>query len=340
MKHPIIAVCLSVALPVLGSHNRGGEIRYEHLQGATYRIEIHHYTCLNAPSDRPELVLDLGDGTVDTIPRTSFVDDPAAGCCPVRHSFYTTTHDYPNLGVYTIRYDDQNRSAGIVNIPNSVTQSFCVSATLVVSATGPNNSVRFENSQLEFGYVWSTLVHDPRPVDPDGDSLGFELVTPLGLDCLPIAGYSGPSSPSPGWAGLDPALGVYRWHLPGMIGMYTIAIRASEWRKVNGVWANVGQMTRDMLLCIGTLPTGIAQWAGTTGLRAYPTMTDGSLRVDNGTGGPLVTMLIDATGRVLRTFTVPTEGASCDFSALAPGGYVLTARDRTGALHAMRFVRR
>jgi len=325
--------CLSVGLPVLGSYNRGGEIRYEHVGGFTYLKEVVHYTKLSTPADRPELLVDFGDGSRDTVPRTRILGNTTGTDCTgdARMSVYTATNTYPGPGVYTIRYDDQNRNGGIVNIPNSVSQSFCVSTLLVINLVlGPNNSVRFDNSPLEFGYVGNTLFHDPRPLDPDGDSLSFELVPPLGLGCSPIAGYSVPDSPPPGWAGLDPALGVYRWHLPSVIGTYTIAIRANEWRKVNGVWVNVGQVTRDMQLCVDQLPTGLPHDARhPSGIRILG--SGGGMLVDNGTALPFRGELYDGRGALARTIVIPPGRGPLALDGLSPGLLLLVTAGPDGS---------
>src|SRR4051812_3752541 len=51
------------------THNRAGEITYRHLGGYQYEATVITYTKADSPADRPDLPLNWGDNTVDTIPR-------------------------------------------------------------------------------------------------------------------------------------------------------------------------------------------------------------------------------------------------------------------------------
>lgn len=226
------------------THNRAGEIMVCHEVGSVYRVMIVTHTKLSAPADRPELVLDFGDGQVDTIPRTSITDDPSRD---LRRSEYVVLHSYPNLGAYTLSFDDQNRNAGVVNVPNSIAQSFCVKTRLVIgAATGNNCSVRFLRSPIQDACVNQLWIHNPAAVDADGDSLSYEPAVCLGLGCLPIVGYV---FPAPNYA-IDPVDGTISWNTPTVTGEYNIAFIVREWRRVNGVYVNVGWVTRDMQITV------------------------------------------------------------------------------------------
>ena len=94
------------------THNRAGEIIIcklnEDLRDYRYEVTIITHTKLSAPADRPELVLDWGDGTpLDTIARTSIIDTPAQD---LRRSEYVAVHQYIGPGVFTLQFDDQNRT--------------------------------------------------------------------------------------------------------------------------------------------------------------------------------------------------------------------------------------
>ena len=322
----------------MASHSLGGEFRYTHVQGFTYEISFLAWTCLESPADRPELIFDLGDGTLDTVPRISIVDNPsgAGGCCGIRHSVYTTTHTYPGTGVYTISMDDQNRGSGIVNIPNSVAQSFCVQTILRIDpVAGPNNSMVFSNSPFSVVEVWSTLVHDPLALDSDGDSLSFELVTPRGLNCEAVIGYALPPTQPDGWTWMDPTTGSFHWHLPQLTGMHSIAIQAKEWRWVSGTLLLVGESTRDMLLCVSSLPTGMEEWSSTARTTVRPTLCEGPLWVRNPHHRVERMEVTDATGRQVHVFQALSGEHPVDMSHLRSGTYLL--RDSEG--RTARFIR-
>jgi len=58
-------------IAIFATHNRGGEITYEHISGLTYRFKITTCTDISnaAQADRSELFITYGDGEGDTIPR-------------------------------------------------------------------------------------------------------------------------------------------------------------------------------------------------------------------------------------------------------------------------------
>lgn len=334
MRTTFLLIGLTLSGSGAATHSLSGELQYEHLAGHTYRVTIHYYTCLSAPADRPELVLHYGDGAVDTVPRISIVDTPDPGCCGgVRYSTYVATHTYPGPGMFVLHCEDFNRSAGIANVPNSVAQSFCVEALLVIDdALGPNSSVRFMNSPANVEEVWSTLVHDPLPMEIDGDSLVFQLVTPNGLDCQPILGYVFPPSQPAGWHWIDPANGVFHWHLPPTLGWYTIAIRASEWR--NGQL--IGEVTRDMVICVPlSVMTGVEEHGPLTWSIA-PNPAEDVLWIDTSDASPLELVVCDAQGRMVLQHRTAQPRTGVPVGNLAPGLYTL--RDQHG--RAQRFVKR
>lgn len=338
MKKALLSL-LVITLPIAAwaTHALGGEFRFRHLQNLTYAIEYHYWTCLEAPADRPEIILRFGDGTQDTIPRTTIIDSPdASGCCGVRHSIYVTAHTYNLPGEYTLNMEDGNRSGSIINIPNSISQRFCTSATLVISPDiGINNSMVFGAAPMEWDYVWSTLVHDPMATDADGDSLSFELITPLGSGCMPTPGYTAPTTQPAGWTWLDAATGQYHWHLPDMIGRHVVAVRATEWRQVDGNWIKVGDVVRDMTICLASLPTGLEDLTKEMAPVLRPTLCEGTLWVTNPESTVQWMSILDATGREVQRFQAQPGEHALDLSTLRPAMYLL----RTANGRSTRFVR-
>lgn len=240
----LLLLALMTGASAWATHNRAGEIIVCHEGGTTYRVTIITHTKLSAPADRPELVLDYGDGQIDTIPRTNIIDTPSRD---LRRSEYEVFHNYPNPGVYILSFDDQNRTGGVINVPNSIAQSFCVKTQLVIGvATGQNCSVRFLNSPIQDACINQLWVHNPAAFDADGDSLSYEPAVCLGLGCEPIAGYS---FPTPNY-NIDPISGTITWNAPSVTGEYNIAFIVREWRRVNGVYVNVGWVTRDMQITV------------------------------------------------------------------------------------------
>lgn len=341
MKRILLKVMLTLLVFIIAlatanaTHTLGGEIRYWVVTGTTYAVEIRYYTDLNSPADRPELPLDFGDGVVDTVPRTTVVDFPAGGSCgPVRLSTYQIAHTYPGPGTYSIRFEDTNRNSGIINIPNSVLQPFCVSALLVIDPVlGWNNSILFDTLQTRTFQNWNTLVHEPDANDPDGDSLSFELATPWGLSCQPITGYVLPTGINLAW--LDPNTGRYLWDYPAMLGEYVVAIKGSEWR--NGQL--IGQVTRDMTICVSELATSIAEVAPTDDV-THASISDGSLRLTNRATTPVLAEFVAMTGALQAHVQLPPGEHVLDITSWASGMYVLRTTASDGRTHLSRLVKR
>jgi len=69
----IVGVLTGIMLVLAASatHNRAGEITYRHLGGFQYEATIITYTKAESPADRPEVGINWGDGSTDTIPRVN-----------------------------------------------------------------------------------------------------------------------------------------------------------------------------------------------------------------------------------------------------------------------------
>ena len=243
------ALVLLVSLPGWATHNRAGEIVVckltEDPQDLRYEATILTYTKLSAPADRPELVLDWGDGSpLDTIPRNQVIDDASRD---LRQNRYTAIHTYAGPGVFVLRMEDPNRNGGVLNVPNSIAQAFALVSTLVISPFSGNNcSARFLNSPIQNACIDQPWIHNPAAYDPDGDSLSFEPTTCLGAGGLPIPGYA---FPGPNYS-INATTGTITWNAPGEQGEYNIAFVVREWRRVDGEWVEVGTVLRDMQITV------------------------------------------------------------------------------------------
>ena len=231
------------------THNRAGEIVYEHVGGSTYKFTVTTCTKSSAPADRPRLEVDWGDGSgVDSIPRTNI--NQISGY-DAQLNTYTAEHTFPGAGTFTISIEDPNRNSGVVNIPNSVSKSFCIRTQLLISpfSNGANNSVRFTKQACnELACSETIYKHNLGAYDPDGDSLAYELVRCRGNGCDPIPDYGYPdecNNCTPGPANdmsIDKQTGDLIWDSPQKQGEYNVAIKVTEYR--NG--RKMGWVVRDM----------------------------------------------------------------------------------------------
>ncbi len=231
---------LALLFPLQGktTHNRAGEIVYEHAGGSTYKFTVITCTKTSAPADRPSLEISWGDGSgVDSIPRTNV--DQISGY-DAQINTYKGQHSFPGAGTYTISVEDPNRNSGVVNIPNSVSKSFCIQTQLVISpfSNGANNSVRFTKRACnELACTNTIYKHNVGAYDPDGDSLSYKLVRCKGNNCQLITDYGFPDecnncNPGPNNdMSIDQQTGDLIWDTPQKQGEYNVAVKVFEYRE-------------------------------------------------------------------------------------------------------------
>lgn len=287
---------------ILATHNRAGEITFTHVSGSTYDIQIVTYTKISSPADRSELPIFWGDGTGDTLPRANEPGEPVAGAIDIKKNIYFGTHTYPGPGTYIIYFEDPNRNAGVVNIPNSVSIPFYIETMLVINPfIGTNSSPVLLQPPIEQACVNKLFIHNPNAFDPDGDSLAYKLVPNKGTGGAPIPGYTLPQASVS--LTLDPVTGDFIWETPTMQGEFNIAILIEEWR--NGML--IGYVTRDMQInvnavCMNDPPliTPVPDFCVEAGTNINFTVT----AIDPNAGNPII---LTATGAPFNMQISPAD---------------------------------
>lgn len=246
---------------VFATHNRSGEIIYEQIDSLTIRATIITYTKISSPSnqaDRPELDLNWGDATHETVPRTSYVDFVQAD---YRINKYTATHTYPGLSPsglpFILSMQDPNRNENILNINggNSVNIEFLLYAEVILFPTsvGYNSSAVPLVPAIDIGYIGHIFQHTPGAIDFDGDSVAYELITPLSDLGVPVTSYQAVTDIGPGANNtytLDVSSGRFTWDAPQIAGTYNIAFAIKSYR--GGVY--MGMVMRDLQIIIINQP--------------------------------------------------------------------------------------
>ncbi len=247
-------------LSVFASHNRGGEITYVHLGGLTYEFTITTCTDLGSATgtDRPELYIDFDLGTNDAQRDTFQRVTQTPLLLNHQKNIYVGIHTFTSMGTHRITMEDPNRNAGILNVfpgGNSEDIVFALETYLIISpflGTGGNNSVQFNDCPCPLiGCVNKNYCYNPMAYDPDGDSLSFDLVPPLGIGANPLIMpnyYVYPDIVGGGNISIDPIYGTVCWDNPSQGGEFNFTIKISEWR--NGFL--VGSVIRDVQLTIQT----------------------------------------------------------------------------------------
>ncbi|MBK9626209.1 MAG: T9SS type A sorting domain-containing protein [Flavobacteriales bacterium] len=303
-------------------------ITYEPLGESTYRISVEVFTCLSAPSDHPEIWIDFGADAVSA-PRVEIFDDPASD---LRRSIYQLDHTFLEPGVHVINATIGNRAGGIVNIPNSISQTLCVEALVHIDPElGPNHSIRFNTPPTQVIQNWNTFSYQPDPTDMDGDSLVFEMVAARGLYCQPILGYS--TLTGVNVVSVDPTNGTFIWDYPPFNGEFNLTIQGSEYR--NGQL--IGQMTRDMAICVVGFIAGVGEGETMDPFTIHPTLATDQVWID--AQGIWSIAVLDAAGRMVLQPNNTRSTTPIVLSSLVAGAYTLLAMDGDGRFRTARFVK-
>lgn len=251
----ILCIILSCILTSISyaTHNRAGEITYKQIGPLTIEMTITTYTkASSTAADRDSLDVNWGDGSREIVhrdnSRTMFEPND------IKINYYVATHTYPGVATYTISFLDPNRVGGILNVnyPNSIDIPFFLSTTFTLldqQFQGYNNSAILLQPPIDIGCVNRVFIHNPNAYDPDGDSLAFELTTPLQDINSPVPGYVYPDMigvVSNNKITINPTTGEIIWDSPKIQGEYNIAIKIKEYR--DGKLINV--ILRDMQIFI------------------------------------------------------------------------------------------
>lgn len=222
------------------THNRAGEIVFNHLYGLTYEMTVVIFADPLSPAfDRKTIEISWGDNTgFDSL----IVVSERNLTTNVSKRTWVGRHTFPGPGNYVISVTDLNRNAGINNIENSSQVPFYIETLLRISpfAGDENNSVILLNDPIDKACIGSVFTHNPGAYDPDGDSLAYELVKSKTYDGLPAPGYFFP--PASNSITLDPVTGDLVWDEPTQAGQYNVSILIKEYR--NGIL--LSSVLRDM----------------------------------------------------------------------------------------------
>ena len=225
---PLIFFFIS-SVALYATHNRAGEIVYTYISGTTYQITVNIFSDPTSPAfQRKEIVIDWGDNTGrDSISQTivfpKLTDNIQKRSWIVRHTF-------PGPGDYRISVTDPNRSGDVDNISNPSGVPFYLESLLRISPLGTlrNNSPILLNDPIDNACAGQIFIHNPGAVDPDGDSLAYEIAPSYGDGGIQAPGYTYPPSSNPIY--VDPQSGDLVMNVPFAIGLFNVGIRIKEYR--------------------------------------------------------------------------------------------------------------
>jgi len=258
LNHTLIFLLLCMPLWGWATHNRSGEMTYRQIGVNTIELTIVTYTKTSGNSiqaARSELDVEWGDGTaIEKVQRVNFFEIYP----DIRKSTYIGTHTYPGanpLGQpYVVSMKDPNRNDNILNINGGASVNvpfFLQTDVFLFNPTyfGYNSSPILLEPPIDFGVVGEIFQHTPNGYDPDGDSIAYELITPMQDNGTPVPGYDEVTDIEPGADNqytFDVNTGLFTWDSPQKAGEYNIAILVKSYR--NGQY--LGGIVRDIQIKI------------------------------------------------------------------------------------------
>jgi gliding motility-associated-like protein len=283
LRKYILFICLLfIAKQNFATHIVGGEIYYNDLGSNRYYVVLKQYLdcCPTCTKQDPVAAVGVFDSqgkvvlvqqfpllNVSAVPPTLYAKCftiPSNIC--VNEIIYADTLYLPPIpGGYSLSYQRCCRNADIIN----VTDAYAVGSTYqtFVNPSITNSTVRYNNVPPLLLCVGVPFVFDNSAMDPDRDSIYYELCSPFeGADRVyPLPDtpsvppynfvqyntpYSGayPIASSPAFK-INPRTGVITG-TPTMIGRFVVGVCAKEYR--NGVY--LGTNKRDYQFNVTTCP--------------------------------------------------------------------------------------
>ena len=310
MKKTLLTFLAILAFaPSFASHLMGGQITAHQLVGASYEITMVLY--------RDTTGIPMGQNSID-------IYRIGGGASPI--------HTITKIGVMTnflngveqyVYIDTVNLIAGNYRLSfgnccrngliNGASGGMYISSNLAVTSGGgaitANSTPVFLNPPVTVAQLNTPFSYNPMPFDADGDSLVWNLATPLDAPSVLLSNYVVPVGSVP--FALDSLTGLITW-TPSILGNFVTCVLVSEYR--NGI--KIGEIRRDMQLVV--LPTIVARPNINTA--NFPTNAQGVFVFDVTAGSPLNAIVIAADPtpnqplsllpRVSRFCTPQTQPAS------------------------------
>ncbi|WP_026630278.1 T9SS type A sorting domain-containing protein [Dyadobacter alkalitolerans] len=341
------------------THIRGGEIMASHVSGQNYKIKVRLYFDSNvgepAAAAQTNVLVCFGDGSTKEFKRSKTEALPG----DVLVSDYDGTHTYPSSGTFQISVSLENRSPGILNLPNSGdTRAFFWT---VINTQVSNSTPVLPYLVFEAG-VKQLFKIDLKPTVADADSITVKLPKlskPSPGECgvrMLEHTYMYPNEvSSTGTFKVVPSVNQLVWQAPEVLGNYIFAMVVSEWR--DGV--AISETYREGLITVidkpgptveippyesaanGGLITStpnVKSAEVSMAIEAYPVPTETFITVKAySKNRSVVTLqLIDIRGRVIKEIKsggpVISVQEEFDMRNLAKGIYIIKAANENDAV--------
>ncbi len=288
-------LCWTIA-PSFGTHIVGGEFWYECIDSAAnlYRVSLLLYRDCSSPLaaefDNPaylglydtagnlmngpigtDMTLLSRDTLLNTVSNICKAAPP--GVCVEKGLYEVTMIIVPKAGGYHLVYQRCCRNDDIINIPNPLGTGFSWTVQIPdPGMAGCNNSPVFSIVPPTLICLQDSVIVDYRAVDPDGDSLTYELCSPKGSSVIVIDGSVPAPDPLPAFADMS-YIQPYTFNNPldpqpgnlvvdqGMIrgianisGQFVTGICVKEYRNGNLLSTYIRDFNFNVANCLDTTP--------------------------------------------------------------------------------------
>jgi gliding motility-associated-like protein len=245
------------SVSLFATHNRAGEITIvlQDCEGLVIEATITTYTkASSVPADRDSLFIDWGDGTGEMVARSNGNGFGILLPNDTKLNEYIATHKYNAPGRYIVSMTDPNRNGEILNVnpPSSDLIPFHLQTTYTFpncAFDGDNSTPTLNNPPIDIGCVGQIFRHNPVAIDPEGDSLSYQLVVPFQGTNQPVPNFFWPDEIGPGannFYDLNEITGEFVWNSPQEAGEYNIAMYIISWRDGEAI----DTVLRDMQILI------------------------------------------------------------------------------------------
>lgn len=336
------------------THNKAGDITYRYIGTVSnpyqYEITVKTYTKWlgTFSTDKCQLNVHFGDGDTAIAPRVnggsincpSAADGVLIGGCSgdIRYNVYSTTHNYAGPGTYYISMEDPNRSSGLCNVTNSENTSFYLEAKLVINSFFGNNSGPVYNEVAEICNQANVInYYNPLAVDADGDSLHYQLITPMANGGY-LLGYYFPNATTS--FSIDNVTGIVTWDMPQWLCEYVFAIRIYEWRNIGGTYYLIGESMQEVHSTVMAF-VGVSENNTSTSVSVFPNPSNGLINFN--IESPLQDQeyqltISNALGQTIKTMVINGNSAVINENELSGGIYFYSLTTKNQLLNQGKFV--
>lgn len=185
------------------------------------------YTATESAGDEPFVMISMGDGHTIKVDRQSVTSLRPN----VDREIFKWEYTFPAPGTFTVSWIGVNRNRSILNLaPPSDQLLMGIATEIRINPLDLNrNSVQIKTEPHFTAYRETPLRFNLLAYDPDGDSLGYELIAPLHADAQRVL-QSAPGFTVPEGFTIN-RFGEVRWENPDKVGEYAFAVAITEYRK-------------------------------------------------------------------------------------------------------------